>query len=183
MVLLQYSLTANFASSDATNSLFSYLCDKDTKNFDMADYPTLNFPAIRLRARRTTKGRTEVFDRVRGRWLVLTPEEWVRRHIVEYMLSDCGFLSEQIVEEYPVELNGMAQRADIVAMGSDCKPLVVVECKEPNVKIDRTVLNQVVRYNSVIGARYIVMSNGIDTFCYEYDGEQYTPQCDFPHFE
>lgn len=149
----------------------------------MADYPTLNFPSIRLRARRTPKGRTEVFDRVRGRWLVLTPEEWVRRHIVEYMLSDCGFLSEQIVEEYPVELNGMAQRADIVAMGSDCKPLVVVECKEPNVKIDRTVLNQVVRYNSVIGARYIVMSNGIDTFCYEYNGEQYTPQCDFPHFE
>lgn len=80
----------------------------------------------------------------------------------------------------PVELNGMAQRADIVAMGSDCKPLVVVECKEPNVKIDRTVLNQVVRYNSVIGARYIVMSNGIDTFCYEYNGKSYTPQCSFP---
>ena len=146
-------------------------------------YPKLSFPPIELRARHNANGRTEVFDKIRGRWLVLTPEEWVRRHVVGYLLTVCGFTEQQIVEEYPVNINGLAQRADIVAIGSNQRPLVVVECKEPNVKIDRTVLNQVVRYNSVLGARYIVMSNGIDTFCYEYDGESYTPQCDFPHFE
>lgn len=141
----------------------------------MADYPTLNFPPISLRARRGTGGRTEIYDRVRGKWLVLTPEEWVRQHVINYMLTECGFLPQQIITEYPVNINGMSQRADIVAVGSDSKPYIVVECKEPNVKIDQTVLCQVVRYNSIIGARYIVLTNGIETYCYEYDGNQYRP--------
>ena len=145
------------------------------------ELPKLNYPAIRLRARRSASGRTEVFDAVRGRWLVLTPEEWVRRHVVEYMLMECGFEPQQIVEEYPVNINGMAQRADIVAIGSDAKPMVVVECKEPNVRIDRSVLDQAVRYNSILGCRYIVLTNGITTFCYilREDG-RYAPTATFP---
>lgn len=145
------------------------------------ELPKLNYPAIRLRARRSASGRTEVFDAVRGRWLVLTPEEWVRRHVVEYMLLECGFEPQQIVEEYPVNINGMSQRADIVAIGSDAKPMVVVECKEPNVRIDRSVLDQAVRYNSILGCRYIVLTNGITTFCYilREDG-RYAPTATFP---
>lgn len=145
------------------------------------ELPKLNYPAIRLRARRSASGRTEVFDAVRGRWLVLTPEEWVRRHVVEYMLLECGFEPQQIVEEYPVNINGMSQRADIVAIGSDAKPMVVVECKEPNVRIDRSVLDQAVRYNSILGCRYIVLTNGITTFCYilKEDG-RYAPTATFP---
>ena len=145
------------------------------------ELPKLNYPAIRLRARRSASGRTEVFDAVRGRWLVLTPEEWVRRHVVEYMLLECGFEPQQIVEEYPININGMSQRADIVAIGSDAKPMVVVECKEPNVRIDRSVLDQAVRYNSILGCRYIVLTNGITTFCYilREDG-RYAPTATFP---
>lgn len=145
------------------------------------ELPKLNYPAIHLRARRSASGRTEVFDAVRGRWLVLTPEEWVRRHVVEYMLLECGFEPQQIVEEYPVNINGMSQRADIVAIGSDAKPMVVVECKEPNVRIDRSVLDQAVRYNSILGCRYIVLTNGITTFCYilREDG-RYAPMATFP---
>lgn len=145
------------------------------------ELPKLNYPAIRLRARRSASGRTEVFDAVRGRWLVLTPEEWVRRHVVEYMLLECGFEPQQIVEEYPVNINGMSQRADIVAIGSDAKPMVIVECKEPNVRIDRSVLDQAVRYNSILGCRYIVLTNGITTFCYilREDG-RYAPTATFP---
>ena len=139
----------------------------------MSHLPKLNFPPIRLKARRGANDRTEVFDAVRGRWLVLTPEEWVRRHVVEYLRTECGYAPQLIVEEHPVPLNGMAQRADIVVIGADAKPHLIVECKEPNVKIDRQVLDQVVRYNSVLRCRYIVMTNGIDTYCYEYDGEQY----------
>jgi hypothetical protein len=73
----------------------------------MADYPTLNFPPIHLRARRGANNNTEVFDAGRGRWLVLTPEEWVRRHVVEYLRTECGFAQQQIIEEYPVNINGM----------------------------------------------------------------------------
>ena len=145
------------------------------------DYPTLNFPPIRLRARRSANGRTEIFDAVRGRWLVLTPEEWVRRHVVEYLRRECGFSPQLIVEEHPVNINGMAQRADIVVMGDDMQPLMVVECKEPNIKIGDEVLRQVVRFNSVLGCRYIALTNGIATYCYEHDGEKYSPIKSFPH--
>ena len=144
--------------------------------------PKLNFPAIHLRARRSASGRTEIFDGVRGRWLVLTPEEWVRRHVVGYMLSECGFVAQQIVEEYPVNVNGMPQRADIVAMNSAACPALVVECKEPNVRIDQAVLDQVVRYNSVLRCHYIVITNGIECFSYAMaeDGS-YAPLDHFPH--
>ena len=147
----------------------------------MADYPTLNFPTIRLRARRGANNNTEVFDAGRGRWLVLTPEEWVRRHVVEYLRTECGFAQQQIIEEYPVNINGMAQRADIVVVGDDIKPLIVVECKEPNVKIDEEVVRQVTRYNNVLQCRYVAITNGITTYCYEHDGEKYTPISAFPH--
>ena len=147
----------------------------------MADYPTLNFPPIRLRARRNERGYTEIFDAVRGRWLMLTPEEWVRRHVVEYLRRECGFAPQLIVEEHPVTINGMAQRADIVVMGADLKPLMVVECKEPNVKISEEVLRQVTRYNNVLRCRYIALTNGITTYCYEHDGEKYNPINAFPH--
>ena len=147
----------------------------------MADYPTLNFPPIRLRARRDANNNTEVFDAGRGRWLVLTPEEWVRRHVVEYLRTECGFAQQQIIEEYPVNINGMAQRADIVVVGDDIKPLIVVECKEPNVKIDEEVVHQVTRYNNVLQCRYVAMTNGIATYCYEHNGEKYTPINAFPH--
>ena len=85
--------------------------------------PELNLPPIRLRARRDAAGRTLIFDELRRQWVVLTPEEWVRRHVAAYMVDRCGFPPQALVEEYPVDINGTAQRADIVAFGSDGRPL------------------------------------------------------------
>ena len=148
------------------------------------EYTKLNYPSIHLRARRGANGRTEVFDRVRGKWLVLTPEEWVRRHVVEFMLANCNLQPQQIVEEYPVDINGMAQRADIVAVDGRGKPHIVVECKEPNIKIDGEVLAQVVRYNSILKCRYVVITNGIVTYCYAHDSEgNYHPINNFPKYD
>lgn len=146
------------------------------------EYPTLNYPAIHLRARRGANGRTEIFDKVRGRWLVLTPEEWVRRHVVEYLKSECGVLPQQIIEEHPININGMTQRADIVALGSDTRPLIVVECKKPEVAINHDVLCQAVRYNSILQSPYIVITNGINTYCYSLNGMSYSPIDYFPHY-
>ena len=145
------------------------------------DYPTLNFPPIQLHARRGTGGRTEIYDKLRSKWLVLTPEEWVRQHVIGYMLSHCGFLPQQIVAEYPVSINGMPQRADIVAYNTNAKPYIVVECKEPGIKISNDVLRQVVRYNSIIGCKYIVITNGLKTFCYSCEDNNYSPIDYFPH--
>lgn len=147
----------------------------------MSHYPTLNFPPIHLRARRGANGRTEVFDAVRGRWLVLTPEEWVRRHVVEYLRNECGYAPQLIVEEHPIHINNMTQRADVVVMNSQAEPVLVVECKEPGVKISDEVLRQVVRYNSILRCRYIAMTNGLDTFCYELRDNGYKALDHFPH--
>ena len=113
----------------------------------MSELPKLNFPAIRLRARRRGE-QVEVWDDLRGIYLVLTPEEWVRRHLIAYLVSHCGVLPKRIVQEYAVPVNGQPQRADVVVVGDGAEPLVLAECKAPEIRIDERTLSQAVRYNS-----------------------------------
>jgi predicted type IV restriction endonuclease len=143
--------------------------------------PKLNFPPIKLRAREHN-GRTEVFDSVRGFYVVLTPEEWVRRHLVEYLMSHCGVPRLSIVEEYPVEVNSMAQRADVVVLDSEARPLILVECKATDVALGQDVLLQAARYNAVVQAPYVIVTNGLMHYCYEISAEGYTPRNEFPKF-
>ena len=145
----------------------------------MNTLPKLKFPAIRLRAKRDGE-RTLVWDMQRGEWLVLTPEEWVRRHVLNYLIAYRGVPPTSIAQEYPVPLNGMAQRADIVVAGRDGRPLLLVECKAADVKINRSVFEQAARYNSVVCARYIVLTNGLHTSCYELRAGEYHPLAVFP---
>ncbi|MBR5850076.1 MAG: type I restriction enzyme HsdR N-terminal domain-containing protein [Alistipes sp.] len=144
----------------------------------MPTLPKLNFPPIRLRGRRTAQGQ-EVWDELRQQWVVLTPEEWVRRHLVACLIEHYGCQRLQLVEEYPVQLNGQAQRADLVLLGRSGKPLLVAECKAHGVKIDQAVLDQAVRYNSVLGARYLFLTNGERHYCYEVVDGVATP-CPMP---
>lgn len=145
----------------------------------MSSLPRLNFPAIRLRARERA-GATEVWCETRRAWLVLTPEEWVRRHLVDYLANRCGAPLGRIVEEYAVRLNGQTQRADVVVVGDDARPLLVAECKAPGVGIDRQALAQAVRYNSVVGARYVALTDGMRHYCYELCDGAYRPLEGFP---
>ena len=141
----------------------------------MSSYPKLNFPAVKLRASRRGE-RTLVWDDLRAMWLVLTPEEWVRRHLIAYLETGCGAARRRIVQEYPVAMNGAPQRADVVVVDDDAQPLVLCECKAPEIPIDRHVLAQAVRYNSVLGARYLVLTNGRSHYCYELVEGEYR-QC------
>lgn len=150
----------------------------------MNSLPKLNFPAINLRA--TESGnRTMVFDRVRGMYVVLTPEEWVRRHLVEYLISHCGASPHSIVEEYPVVLNSMAQRADVVVLDPSAQPLLLAECKSQEVNFKQQevlieVFHQATRYNAVVKARYVLLTNGLQHFCYESTAEGYKALASFP---
>lgn len=120
---------------------------------------------MKLRARRSGDD-TLVFDCVRRKWVVLTPEEWVRRHVVGYLSGACSVELPSIVEEYPVELNGQLQRADVVVFGADSRPCLLVECKAPDVAIDDSVLAQAVRYNSRVRAPRLMLTNGLTTSIY-----------------
>lgn len=150
----------------------------------MNSTPKLNFPAINLRAKRDNE-RTLVFDEVRSMYVVLTPEEWVRRHLVAFLMGYCGITLHSIVEEYPVNLNNMAQRADVVVMDNNAQPVILAECKSPDVNLNnenilQQVYAQATRYNAVVQARYIIITNGLQHFCFEYTQEGYTPLTTFP---
>ena len=146
----------------------------------MNSTPKLNFPPINLRATRD-KGRIMVFDNIRRMYVVLTPEEWVRRHLVDYLITHCHAPQLSIVEEYPGNINSTAQRADVVVMDNNAHPLALVECKAPDVKIDSAVFEQASRYNAVVKARYIILTNGMEHYCYEFSDEGYLPLNSFPH--
>lgn len=106
---------------------------------------------------------------------MLTPEEWVRQHLIGWLVNSLHIPALRIVQEYAVDLNGTAQRADVVVIDDCAKPLLLAECKSFSVEIDEAVLNQAVRYNSIVGARYILLTNGRNIFIYERTDSGYKP--------
>ena len=148
----------------------------------MAQKPQINFPATEM-ATKVVDGQTLVYDPLRRRYLLLTPEEEVRQRAIAFLVSHCGVLPHSIAQEYPVKINGTAQRADIVVVDRALKPLILVECKAPVVELDNTVLAQATRYNAVLGARYIILTNGVKHLIVEQSEGRYTPLRHFPHIE
>ena len=102
---------------------------------------------------------------------------------MEFLISDCGASLRSIVEEYPVGINSTAQRADVVVLDSSARPLALVECKAPDVAVTRGVFEQATRYNAVVGARYVILTNGLRHFCFERTAEGYRPLNAFPRLD
>lgn len=130
----------------------------------------LNFPPYRFKVSQQGEG-LRIWDGLRGMWLVLTPEEWVRQHLVTYLIEECRAPAALVRQECPVLIEGTNQRADIVVYGNQGAPLLLAECKAPDVDINAAVFAQAVRYNSVLGAHYILVSNGLKHFIHERDHE------------
>lgn len=122
----------------------------------------------------------QVWVASRQRWLVLTPEEEVRRRVVRYLTTRLAVPASLIVEEHLVLLNGQPQRADIVVFDPSLRPWLVVECKSPDVPLGSEVLDQVVRYNSVLGASQVVITNGLEVEAYSLTSKGTYAPCDFP---
>lgn len=137
----------------------------------MKSLPKLIFPKTTLKLRGSGDSR-EVLDTTRGRWLKLTPEEWVRRHVLAW-LENQGYQKEQIVQEYTINLNSQSQRADIVVVDNTASPRILVECKAPEIAIDDSTLDQAVRYNSQLGAERIILTNGVCIKVFSFDGTRY----------
>lgn len=117
-------------------------------------------------------GEKYIWDSLRQKWLLLTPEEWVRQHVIGWLVGVRGIPRLRISQEYPVNINGQRQRADIVVIDESAKPHLLVECKAPEVAIDNEVVMQAMRYNAIVGARFVLLTNGIKLYCYEHcDGK------------
>ena len=124
----------------------------------------------------------QIWDGVRKRWLVLTPEEWVRQHLIRFLVEEKGAFAACVSQERPVELAGTRQRADVTVTGRDGRICLVAECKAPHVPLDERVLAQAVRYNSVLEAPFILVTNGLRHVCCRRVAEsgRYCPTAEFP---
>ncbi len=121
----------------------------------------LNLPSADFHIREGKKGKDEIFDPYRKKFVRLTPEEWVRQHFIHYMVHHLGFPASLIVVEAALTYNRMKKRFDILAYDSFGKPCAVVECKAPSVEITQDVFDQVAMYNMSLEVSYIVVTNGL----------------------
>ena len=131
-------------------------------------------------------GIRQIKDKCRNRFVKLTPEEWVRQNMVEYLIREKNYPQNLIVNEATVELNGMKKRCDTVIYDKKGTPRVIVEYKAPTVKITQKVFDQIANYNIKLKVEYLVVSNGIRHYCCRIndngDGflfEQEIPLCKF----
>jgi type I site-specific restriction endonuclease len=122
--------------------------------------PGLNFPPIPARMQHTADGIMQVFDIIRKKFVVLSPEEWVRQHLIHYFVNEKEVPLSMISVEKQLFLNGTKRRTDVVIYSNALKPLAIIECKAPSVILDQKAVNQILRYNLTLNVPYIFISNG-----------------------
>lgn len=128
----------------------------------------LNLPDHGVKLRQDANG-ARVWDPLRRKWLLCTPEEWVRQHVVNHLVHDLGCPASLIALEHGIRLNGLAKRADVVVHGNDGRPVLLVECKAPAVPVDQRVFEQAARYNRVFRVPYLLVTNGLKHYCCRLD--------------
>ena len=144
----------------------------------------LNFPEYAFEIESDEAGRRIIYDGIRRRFVRLTPEEWVRQHLVRYLVEDRGFPAGYAAVEKGFQYAGTAVRADVVMHDRKGRPILMGECKAPEIRVSEAVFEQLARYNSVIDARYLVATNGKTHFCCEHEaGGGYRFLSELPRFE
>lgn len=145
---------------------------------------SLNLPTY---AFRTTEqeGSPSIYDPVRGRYVRLTPEEWVRQHFVQYLIQELDVPAGLVAVEAAFQFQDQPRRADIIAHDRQGAPLLLVECKAPRVSVDQDAFDQCARYNIVLGAPYLVVTNGLTHYAcaIDFDDQSYTFLDDLPPYD
>lgn len=132
----------------------------------------LNFPPYEFKIK-NEGGRQQIFDALRRKFLVLTPEEWVRQHVIRYLIEEKGYPPLLIAIEKSIEINGLKRRCDIICYNSKKEVLLIVECKAPDVKITQETFDQVVRYHLGMNTRSILVTNGKKHFACKIRNTEY----------
>ena len=131
----------------------------------------IDFPKYDLRIT-MEDGRRMIFDIIRKKAVALTPEEMVRQHILHYLIGEKQCPKSLVAVEMTLSYNTMSRRCDIVVYGRESKPLMIVECKAPDVKLNQQVFDQAARYNEVLQVPYLFITNGHECFCAKVDLEK-----------
>lgn len=126
--------------------------------------PPLQLPQFNAKLKEGQQG-LEILDTYRKKYLKLTPEEWVRQHLLHWLTDHLGYQAARLSVEKSLNLNGMTRRYDAVWFdASGEKPIILIECKAAHVEINQSVFDQAARYNLVIDAPFMLLSNGISHY-------------------
>ena len=125
-----------------------------------------------------------IFDEVRRKWVILTPEEWVRQHVIQFLLVEKKYSKSYINVEKSIKINGLTKRYDVVVFQPNGKLFLLVECKAPEVSISQHTFDQIARYNMVLESEYLMVTNGLNHyFCQmDFEKEQYQFLKELPNF-
>ena len=124
----------------------------------------LNFPVYELRTKVEGK-RILIFDSIRKKYITLTPEEWVRQHLINYLVIEKGYPASLISVEMPLKYAHLNKRSDILVNDCNGQPLMLIECKAPEIAISQKVFEQIAIYNLTIKAPYLMVTNGLQHYC------------------
>ena len=113
---------------------------------------------------KTKNGKEFIFDSLRKKWLLLTPEEWIRQNFVHHLIADQKYPAELIALEKEMMLGELKKRFDVLIYNSNHQPWMLVECKAASIKLNEDVLHQALRYNISIPVCYLIITNGNDTY-------------------
>ena len=130
----------------------------------------LNFPSYHFETETDEDSRQTIFDPIRKKYVRLTLEEWVRQHLVQYLIQDRGFPAGYAVVEKGFQYAGTPVRADVIMHDRQGQPILMGECKAPEIKIKEAVFEQLARYNTIIKAVYLVATNGLEHYCCTLEG-------------
>ncbi|MCU0340885.1 MAG: type I restriction enzyme HsdR N-terminal domain-containing protein [Spirosomaceae bacterium] len=120
-------------------------------------------------------GKPHIFDVIRRKYIFLTPEEWVRQHVLHWLIQYAQYPKSLIKIESGLKYNRLAQRTDMVVYDRAAAPFLLVECKAPDVSLSQDVLAQALRYNAVLKAPYLLITNGLSHFVFAIKDGQAIP--------
>lgn len=133
----------------------------------------LNLPNYKFKLK-SSENKTLIFDNLRKKYFVLTPEEWVRQHFVQFLMDEKKYPVSLIAIEKQLTINNRKKRTDILIFNADGNPDVIVECKSPQIKITQATFDQIARYNLKLKANYLIVTNGLEHFYCKMDFEKET---------
>ena len=144
----------------------------------------LNFPSYSFRFK-NSENKVAIFDPIRKKFIILSPEEWVRQHVVQFLLEEKKYPKSHINVEKLLKVNDLKKRYDVVVFNPDGSIKVLVECKAPEIKISQTTFDQIARYNLTLKAEFLMLTNGHNHyFCkMDYETENYIFLPELPEYQ
>jgi hypothetical protein len=128
----------------------------------------LNFPSYLFRFK-NSENKVSIFDEIRKKYIILTPEEWVRQHVIQFLMAEKKYPKSLINVEKVLNVNGLRKRYDIVVFNPDGSIFVLVECKAPEIKTSQATFDQIARYNMTLKAQYLMVTNGHNHYYCQID--------------